>query len=177
VASYPRQIPAGGEGKISIKVNTSGYGGRTLKKSIDVFTNDPAKSRITLSMTGNVVQFASLKPTFARLVGEVGTDIKKTITIMREKDYPFKIIDVRARNGKDIAFDLKELNKADGDGYVLTVENRKTATGRYTDSLILTTDSTVKPIITVRVYGQIYATQPASKNAPGAPLQKKSNNG
>ena len=128
-------------------------------------------------MTGNVAQFASLKPTFARLVGEVGTDIKKTITITREKDFPFKIVDVHARNGKDIAFDLKEFTKADGDGYILTVENRKTATGRYTDSLILKTDSTVKPTITVRVYGQIYVTKPASKNAPNAPAPKKATNG
>ena len=85
MASYPRQIPAGGEGKISIKVNTSGYGGRTLKKSIEVFTNDPANSHITLGMMGNVARFASLKPTFARLVGEVGTDIKKSITITRKR--------------------------------------------------------------------------------------------
>jgi hypothetical protein len=123
------------------------------------------------------VQFARLTPTFARLSGEVGTDIKKTITITREKDYPFKIVDVRARKGKDIAFDLKEFSKADGDGYILTVKNRKTATGRYTDSLILTTDSSVKPTITIRIYGQIYTMGPEWKNTPNTPRQKKATNG
>jgi hypothetical protein len=177
VASYPRQIPAGGEGKISIKVNTSGYGGRTLNKSIDVFTNDPAHGRTTLNITGEVVMFARLQPTFARLIGEVGTDIKRTITITREKNYPFKIIEVKARKGKDIVFDLKEFSQAEGDGYVLTVENRKTASGRYADSLILTTDSSIKPTITVPVYGQIFSRASAPKGAPSAPPKKKSTNG
>ena len=121
--------------------------------------------------------FAHLKPAFARLVGAVGTDIQKTITITREKDYPFKILKVKARKGKDIAFDLKEFSKDDGDGYILTVQNRKTATGRYADRLILTTDSSVKPTITVPVYGQILSTAPASKNVPSAPSNKKLTNG
>lgn len=127
-----------------------------------------------MSITGNVTQFASLEPAFARLVGEVGTDIKKTINITREKAYPFKILDVKARKGVDIAFDLKELSKDDGDGYVLTVENRKTAVGRYADSLILTTDSSVKPTITVPVYGQIYSTAPVQEKTTHAPQGKPS---
>jgi len=142
-----------------------------------VFTNDPAHSQITLSISGKVMQFARLEPAYARLVGEVGTDIKKTITITRERDYPFKIVDVKARNGKDIVFDLKEFRKDDGDGYLLTIENKKTAIGRYADSLILTTDSSIKPTITVPVYGQIFSTAPAPKSAPSAPPNKKSTNG
>ncbi len=124
-----------------------------------------------------MAKFAHLEPSFARLVGQVGTDIKRTITITREKDYPFKVLKVQAQKGKDIAYDLKEFRGKDGDGYVLTVENRKTATGRYTDSLILTTDSKVKPTIRVRVYGQIYSSAPASRNVPGAATEKKSTKG
>ena len=35
----------------------------------------------------------------------------------------------------------------------------------------------VKPTITVRVYGQIYVTKPASKSTPGTSTPKKSTNG
>lgn len=123
------------------------------------------------------MQFARLEPAYARLVGEVGTAIKKTITITREKEYPFKILKVNARNGKDIVFDLKEFKKDGGDGYILTIENKKTATGRYADSLILTTDSSIKPTITVPVYGQIFSTAPAPKIVPSAPPKKNATNG
>jgi hypothetical protein len=130
-----------------------------------------------LSITGKVLQFARLEPAYVRLVGEVGTDIKKTITITREREYPFKILKVKARKGKDIVFDLKEFKKDDGDGYILTIENKKTATGRYADSLILTTDSSIKPTITVPVYGQIFSTAPAPKSAPSAQPEKKATSG
>jgi len=80
---------------------------------------------------------------------------------------------VRARRGKYIAFDIKEFNKADSNGYLLTVENRKSVTGRYADSLILTTDSRVKPTITVPVYGRIFSTKPTPKSAPRTLSGKK----
>ena len=101
-----------------------------------------------------------MEPAYARLVGAAGTDITKAITITREKAYPFKIIDAKARNGKDIAFDFREFSQADKDGYILTIANKKTSAGRYADSVILTTDSQIKPKITVPVYGQIVSAAP-----------------
>ena len=130
-----------------------------------------------MTITGSVAHFVRLEPAFARMVGEAGTEIKKTITITREKDYPFKIVNVRARKGSNIAFALEEFSKKDGDGYILTIENRKTASGRYADSLILTTDSSIKPTITVPVYGQIYKTAPAPSSAPSATPEKKPTQG
>lgn len=111
-----------------------------------------------------------MEPAYARLVGPAGSDIKKTITITREKAYPFKILETKARNGKDIAFDIQEFSKADEDGYILTIKNKKSAAGRYADTVILTTDSKIKSTITVPVYGQIISAAPQ----PDSPPQKKS---
>ena len=107
-----------------------------------------------------------MDPAYARLVGQAGTDIKKAITITREKAYPFKILGAKARNGNDIVFDVQEFSKADGDGYILTIENKKTAAGRYADTVILTTDSSIKPTITVPVYGQILSAAPQPAPTP-----------
>jgi len=107
-----------------------------------------------------------MEPAYARLVGQAGTDIKRAITITREKAYPFKILQAKARNGNDIAFDIQEFSKADGDGYILTIENKKMATGRYADTVTLTTDSSIKPTITIPVYGQIISAAPQSAPAP-----------
>lgn len=137
-----------------------------MKKNIEVFTSDPAQSRITLSISGNVLNFAKMEPRYARLVGKAGTDIKKAITITREAAYPFKILQVNARNGKDIAFEVKEFSKTDANGYILTIENKKTAAGRYADTVILTTDSHIKPTISVPVYGQILSAAPKPEPQP-----------
>lgn len=107
-----------------------------------------------------------MEPKYARLVGAAGTDIKRAITITREKAYPFKIVTAKARNGKDIAFDLQAFSKADAEGYILTIENKKTVAGRYADSVILTTDSQIKRTITVPVYGQIISAAPQPGPAP-----------
>jgi hypothetical protein len=133
--------------------------------------------RVTLNITGKIDHFALMKPAFARLVGKAGTEIKKTITITREKDYPFKILKVKARKGKDFVFDLKEFSENDTDGYLLTIENRKMESGRYADKLTLTTDSSIKPTITVPVYGQIHSTEPAKKNTPSTSSTQKSTEG
>jgi hypothetical protein len=101
-----------------------------------------------------------MEPAYARLVGPVGTEIKKTITITREKAYPFKILDVKARNGNDIAFDVQAFSQTDAEGYILTIENKKTVAGRYADTVILTTDSAIRPTISIPVYGQIISTAP-----------------
>ncbi|MBR9987709.1 MAG: hypothetical protein KFF68_17525 [Desulfosarcina sp.] len=107
-----------------------------------------------------------MDPAYARLVGQAGTDIKKAITITREKAYPFKILQVNARNGKDIEFDVKEFSKTGGDGYILTIANKKTAAGRYADTVTLTTDSSIKPMITIPVYGQILSASPQPVPTP-----------
>ena len=145
-----------------------------MKKNIQVFTNDPDHARVILNITGTVSHFARMEPAYARLVGQAGTDIKKAITITREKGYPFKILEAKARNGNDIAFDVQEFNKADKGGYILTIENKKQAAGRYADTVILTTDSRIKPTITIPVYGQIISTAP---QPPATPPKKGASGG
>lgn len=114
-----------------------------------------------------MLDFAKIKPKYARLVGLSGTDIQKKITITREKAYPFKITEAKARSGKDIDFAFEEFHKEGADGYILTIENKREAAGRYADTLILMTDSPVKSTIKIPVYGQIIAAQPQPASAPG----------
>lgn len=137
-----------------------------MKKQIQVFTSDPANNRISLSISGEVLNFAKIEPKYARLVGRSGTDIHKKITITREKAYPFKITKAKARSGKDIAFTIEEFSKEGVNGYILTIENKREATGRYADTLTLITDSPVKSSLRVPVYGQIIAAEPRPTSAP-----------
>lgn len=77
------------------------------------------------------------------------------MTIIPLDKYPFKILKVRAKNGKDIRFQLSEEENAKGIQYALTVENQRLEKGRYFDIITLETDSKIKPTLSVRVYGDI----------------------
>ena len=145
-----------------------------MQKTIEVFTNVPASSRIVLSISGPVLNFARIEPKYARLVGKAGTKIRKEISITREKDYPFNILQANARSGKDIAFTIEEFSKDGVDGYLLTIENKRTEAGRYADTLTLTTDSPIKSTLKIPVYGQVV---PVNPEPPGKPAQKQTSGG
>lgn len=161
MASYPGQIPAGGEDIIRIKVNTRGYGGRQLNKQVVVYTNDPDQERIALTISGTVNDLVTLSPARVQLTGAVGSDIHQMVSITSDASFPFRIVDVKATYGENIAFDLKPILESGKNAYCLSVKNTKRTEGRYSDTLTLTTDSPIRPQLTVRVYGNIFLS-PAS---------------
>jgi len=78
-----------------------------------------------------------------------------TVNIIPEKKYPFKIISAKANKGQNIRFELDETIHSDKPGYVLTVENTITTKGRFSDSIKIVTDSTIRPEFKVWVFGNI----------------------
>jgi len=110
---------------------------------------------LTLTIFGKVEKFVNLKPKYARLIGYIGDQISVPITIVPTSKYPFKIKDVTARSGTAIKYSLTERSANEGGGYTLYVENIKNEKGRYVDVLTVTTDSSIQPRISLRVYGNI----------------------
>lgn len=155
VASFPRQIPPGGEGSITVQVNTSGYGGRDLQETISVSTDDPQRPRTTLTIKGKVNAFARVAPRYARLSGKVGDTLKVVVRITPVAAYPFKITDVKLKNGQHITYELSEPNEASEGTYLLTVTNTKKEAGRYADTITIMTDSKLRSELKVGVYGHI----------------------
>ncbi|MCP4681348.1 MAG: DUF1573 domain-containing protein [Desulfobacterales bacterium] len=155
-------MPPGGEGKITVKVNTTGVGGRKLSKNITVHTNDKKNPRLKLKISGDVKKFATITPKRVHLRGTLGKPIKIPVSIIQEEKYPFKILEVRAENGKNISYKLEEVEKTGKAEYKLIVENKKKEVGKYSDSIILKTDSEVRPEIKIRVSGNISAEKIAT---------------
>lgn len=100
-------------------------------------------------------KFATIRPKHVSLRGFAGDSIKGKVRIIPEKKYPFKILDVRAQDGKNINFQLDEVRKSNGLTYELKVENLREKAGRYYDTIILKTDSKVRPELNVKVYGYL----------------------
>ena len=97
-----------------------------------------------------------------KLEGAVGEQIKRTITIAANEKYPFKIIEDRAKVGKNIRYELKEVKKTGEKKYLLTVENLKKQKGRYYDIIYLKTNKRPLPEIIIRVQGNIADIKPKS---------------
>ena len=105
-------------------------------------------------MTGKVEKFADISPQFLRMVGMAGQPISSSTTITPEKKYDFKIIEAFAEKGTDIKVTLS-LRPEGAPGYIVSVENLKKTIGRYYDTVVLKTDSELKPVIKIKVYGNI----------------------
>ena len=126
-----------------------------MKKTAGVYTNDKTHPRQDLVISGQVEKFVTIRPQHANMRGFVGDPIKATVTIIPGKKYPFKILNLRAKDGKYIKYQLEETKESDTTVYKLIVENLKTDAGRYYDSIILETDSKIRPELNVRVYGYL----------------------
>ncbi len=146
-------------------MDTNGYGGRNISKAVSVETSDQNNSKFQLTISGTVETFAQITPKYVSLVGNKDTEVKTVVTIVPQSNYPFKITSTQAEYGKDIRFQLDEVKKDKSSEYQLAVVNLVKEKKRYTDNIILKTDSKVMPEIKIRVYGNIYDMDPQQPNA------------
>ncbi len=97
--------------------------------------------------------FVTIRPKQASLNGYIGEPVETSVTIISNEKYPFNIVDVHAKNGQYIKYHLEESNNSGNKTYELKIENQKAEAGRYDDTIVLKTDSKVKPQLDIRVYG------------------------
>lgn len=128
-----------------------------MNKQATVSTSDPRHPMIYVTMKGPVEKFAEIHPMRVSLIGKAGGDLKGQVVILPRDDLPFKVLEVQARNGVHIRHRLDSFEEDGRTGYRLIVENTRTEPGRYVDTLTLTTDSEIRPKLTIPVIGNIAA--------------------
>jgi hypothetical protein len=143
-------------------VNTSGYGGRPLKKTIKVYTNDKQHPVSDLTVKGTVKKFANISPTRVLLNGDVGDDLKVTVKISPVTEGLFDIREAKADKGQDIRITLTDRKETDDKVYTLVIENTRKTAGRYQDIVRLFTTNKVQQEILIPVWGNIRPPQIAS---------------
>lgn len=127
-----------------------------MKKTANVRTNDPENPNHVLTMAGAVESFATVKPSYLRLYGNVGQKVTGRVSIVPSEKYAFKIVEAKPVKGENISVSLEEKPEKGKTGYVLTIDNLLEQEGRYYDSVQIKTDSKIQPMLTVKVYGNIY---------------------
>ncbi len=150
-----KQIPAGGEGKITVKVSTQGYGGEVIRETVRIIANDEARPGLSVTVTGPVEKFAGIEPERVRLAGRVGETTEAAVNILPRDGYSFRIENVRAMIGKYIELQLEERKEGERRTYLLKVRNTKPDAGQYTDRIILETNSPIRPKLQISVFARI----------------------
>jgi hypothetical protein len=153
--SYSRQIPPGGTGEITLKVKTEGEAGKKINQQATVYTDDPNKATIELTLTGDVLAAADIDPKVARLIGQAGDHIQTLVTITPPAINKFDIVDMKVKDGANIRFKMEKKAGSDPLSYILNISNIKPDPGRYFDKITLITTSTISPEIDIRVFGII----------------------
>jgi len=151
-ADYTKEeIAPGGEGEVTLQVNTKGYGGRKITKAATVVTNDPKNKGLKLQMTGNVAVFADIDPKSINLVGSPEETIRSVVRIVPTEAYPFHIVGEPETRKDTYHCTLEEKNGA----YILTAENLAKEDTLFFDTVVLKTDHPENPEIKIRVIGKI----------------------
>lgn len=90
MASFDRTILPGGEGKITLRVNTSGYQGEISKRA-RVYTNDPRNNVELLTIKAFVKVPIYVSPRYVYLRGQADRKITKTIRVRAQGNKPLKL--------------------------------------------------------------------------------------
>jgi hypothetical protein len=104
-------------------------------------------------MIGLVEKFALITPDRVTMIGAPNAELKSQATVSQTSKYPFKVTGMRLKTGQYIKASY-EWQETEGKA-IVTIENLMKEKGRYVDAVILTTDSAIKPEISIPVYGII----------------------
>lgn len=167
MASFARQIPAGGRDKISVVVHTDGNGGETIEKRFHVATNDPRNPRAQLLVVGKINPLIQVTPPFVRIVGHAGPELTAMVELQPAPDHPFTVLEAGAWRQDELGVGVEPLGQDPArDGYNLVVRSLKTEPGVYRNYIIIKTDLKEKTRLNIPVYIRIYAEGEAEETGP-----------
>lgn len=148
MARYDRVIPPGGEGKITLQVKTEKLQGKIDKKA-RIFTNDPVRSQVVISMKGEVWAPILVTPRYANLSGIKGDNIEKVIHLKAQKSEPLTLEVASVTIPDKVTVELKEIEK--GMLYDLIVRNRVNTLGKYKGKVRLRSNYVERPELLISI--------------------------
>ena len=152
VASFDRSIPPGGEGKITLRLDTKEKHGDVIKKA-RVFSNDSNKSIQIVSIKTWVKTSIIVSPGSVYFNGKIGQDLKKIIQISAKEKKHLRLKPDQFDLEKIMSFEIKEIEA--GKEYQLIFLVNPTSPGLFRGALKLRTNYPEKPEITIPIRGAI----------------------
>ena len=160
MAHFDRAIPPGGEGKITLTVNTQGYHG-AINKRIRVYTNDKKNSLTRLTIKAFVKVSIRLSPRSVNLVGFEGQEIKQSVQIRANEEKPLKLEPVHFNLSEKVTYRIEEIEE--GRLFKVYFTNIPGPAGILRGVLRLKTNYPEKPAISISIKVRIRKTASRAK--------------
>lgn len=152
MAGFDRSVPPGGEGKITLKINTKNYQGK-IRKGAKVLTNDLKNSSLSLTIAATIKTSISLSTRGVNLRGLSDRKITKTVTIRANENVPLKLEQIKYDLSEKIPYKIEEIE--DGKVFKLFFNTIPGITKSCRGILKLKTNYIDKPVITIRVNARL----------------------
>ena len=122
-----------------------------MSKRILVQTDDPARSKIYLGISGAVEKVVDIDPPSVNMKGVPGEVLETTVTITPAEKYAFSILDLKQQFHKNIT---AELVKPDGKdrSWKIKIKTQSLKPDTLYEVITLNTDSKYRPNLKIRVY-------------------------
>jgi len=166
VAHFDRVIPPGGEGKITLKVNTKGYQGKIIKTA-RVYSNDPANRSTTLTISAFIDVPIYLSSKYVYLCVVEGQKQARVVDIIAKQKRPLELTPEQYTLGGKVSYIIRELEK--GKKFRIIFTNTNTSPGSYYGYLRLKTNYQEDPQITIRIRCRILKKRIPNKRPLSTP--------
>jgi hypothetical protein len=154
VAAASGDVSPGGQGQITVHLDTERLAGRT-SKTVTVYTNDPTTPTMGITLTGQVVADLVVTP-MPLYLGKVrrGEVVHRELRVTPGRpDRASQVTSVQSGN-PSIRTKLESLPEGGGQRIVVDLA-RDIPLGRFNDELVLSTTSATEPELKVPVFGSV----------------------
>jgi hypothetical protein len=152
-ADSDRRIPPGGQGRITLTIKPYSVL-RQFTKKTRVSFNDPDQPVVVLTLTGYGKPFIEIQPShIVRLRGKPGEPLTSQVRFTSHLPEPWEIKDVKTTIPQFIDVTVK--TEEPGRVYVVEVRNKRQEAGNYAGVIQLSTTSTKRPRLIMRVFGEL----------------------
>lgn len=150
MARFDRVIPPGGEGAITLEVDTSDEQ-EFIHKIARVLINDPETPEFTIGIKGNVWTPISVIPKHLRLTGFFDETFGTIVCLKGHKPEPLEVELVSVSIPDKVAVSLKKTENGNGCAWQLLVDNKVSQEATYKGDIKLSTNYPEKSELSVRI--------------------------
>ena len=169
MANFDPAVPPGGEGKITLKVDTKGSQGN-VRKSARVKTNDPEKQTVLLVVKATVKVPINVSSRYVQLYGKGDKEVQKTINIVAELDKPLNLTVIEFTPKDKLKYTIETVQK--GKEYRIRFTSIPGIKENFRGVLKLKTNYSEKPEISFVIHGR-FKPMDIPPRAPSSDIKKE----
>jgi putative intracellular protease/amidase len=151
VAEFDALIPPGGEGKITVRIETKGFEGKQ-RWTVKVFSNDPTWKEAVLDLRANVKPVITITGAPAFLGKRQKNPSPAEVEISTELDRELILVPEQFTLSDKVTYSLAEIEK--GKRYKVSFQNVARKHENYKGLLRFKTNFAEKPDVTIWVIGR-----------------------